>query len=383
MVAGAHALVVYPTHDWPGRCTQALRTFLNGDSAVAMFFVLSGLVLGMGLQRKGPGTIREYCAYALRRVFRIYPMLVLSLAAILLFILIAGKYGGPHFWFSHVLDYRPSVLNSDVFPNGRIILANFLLLSASLNLVAWTLGVEMVSSLLLPLAHAARVRLPAAGTWLLLAGAGFIALLGKWFLLLGWVKLEGAFNWVMLNYFYLFYLGYLLPVIGPRCFACVKSSRAASATLLIVGLGVLLSAGRFTDTYRVVAGLGAWLVLGVLLYGFDLKTFRALEWPVVRFFGRISYSFYLLHDLVLISVARLGAHYVFHGRVPENPLLVNLVLMIISVCLAAVVAWAAHRWIEWPFIQLGKQWAGRLTASRKPAEVQHPVDVSAGANASA
>ncbi len=337
----------------------------------------------MGLQRKGPGTIREYCAYALRRVFRIYPMLVLSLAAILLFILIAGKYGGPHFWFSHVLDYRPSVLNSDVFPNGRIILANFLLLSASLNLVAWTLGVEMVSSLLLPLAHAARVRLPAAGTWLLLAGAGFIALLGKWFLLLGWVKLEGAFNWVMLNYFYLFYLGYLLPVIGPRCFACVKSSRAASATLLIVGLGVLLSAGRFTDTYRVVAGLGAWLVLGVLLYGFDLKTFRALEWPVVRFFGRISYSFYLLHDLVLISVARLGAHYVFHGRVPENPLLVNLVLMIISVCLAAVVAWAAHRWIEWPFIQLGKQWAGRLTASRKPAEVQHPVDVSAGANASA
>ncbi len=39
MVAGAHALVVYPTHDWPGRCTQALRTFLNGDSAVAMFFV--------------------------------------------------------------------------------------------------------------------------------------------------------------------------------------------------------------------------------------------------------------------------------------------------------------------------------------------------------
>jgi peptidoglycan/LPS O-acetylase OafA/YrhL len=383
MVAGGHALVVYPTHDWAGRCTLVLRTFLNGDSAVGMFFVLSGLVLGMGLQRQGHGTVREFCAYGLRRAFRIYPILVLSTAVILLFILVARNYAGPHFWFSHVLDYRPSVLNTDVFPNGRVIVANFLLLSASLNLVTWTLGVEMISSLLLPLAHYARVRLPAAGAWMLLAGAVFLALLGKWFLLLGWVKMEGAFNWAMLNYFYLFYLGYLLPIIGPRLFGRLKCSRAASRMLLAVALGLLLSADRFTDTYRLGAGLGAWMVLGVLLFGFELKEYGCLEWPVVRFFGRISYSFYLLHDLVLISGARLGAHYVFHGRAPGHPLLVNLILVVLSVCLAAVLAWAAHRWIELPFIQLGKQWARRLTAPREPAEVQRPIGVSARVNLSA
>jgi hypothetical protein len=146
----------------------------------------------------------------------------------------------------------------------------------------------MVSSLLLPLAHFARVRLPASGTWLLLAFAGFLALLGKWFLLLGWVKFEGAFNWDVLQLFYLFYLGYLLPVVGPRCFARCKSSRAASAFVLIGVVGLIISTNWCPDHYRLYAGIGSWALLGVLLYGFELKAFRCLEWPVVRFLGRIS-----------------------------------------------------------------------------------------------
>ena len=383
MVAGAHALVVFPTHDWAARCTVALRSVLNGDSAVAMFFVLSGLVLGMGLQRQGRGTFREYCAFTVRRVFRIYPILLLSTVAILSFLFFAKNSFGPHFWFNHVLDYRQSMLNWDVFPNGRIIIANLLLLSASMNLVTWTLGVEMISSLLLPLAHYARVRLPASGTWLLLAGAGFIALLGKWFLLLGWVRLEGAFNWALLNYFYLFYLGYLLPVLGPRFFSHAKQSRALSAALALSALVLLLGSDKFADTYRLGAGVGGWTLLGVLLYGFELKSFRCLEWPVVRFLGRISYSFYLLHDLVLISGARVVAHFLFHGRVPEYPLLANVVLFLLSVGLAALLASAAHRWIEIPFIQLGKQLASRLAQPGKSAPAERPAVVAAGANVSA
>src|SRR5436309_2900147 len=97
------------------------------------------------------------------------------------------------------------MLNSNSFPVASVMIGNLLLLNPSLNLVTWTLGVEMFSSLLLPLAHYARVRLPASGTWLLLAGAALLALLSKWFLLLGWVKFEGAFNWDLLAYFYLFY----------------------------------------------------------------------------------------------------------------------------------------------------------------------------------
>ena len=41
MVAGGHALVVYPTQGLAAQATSALRTFLNGNAAVAMFFVLT------------------------------------------------------------------------------------------------------------------------------------------------------------------------------------------------------------------------------------------------------------------------------------------------------------------------------------------------------
>lgn len=358
MVAGGHSLVVYPTFGVAGRCTSALRVVLNGNSAVAMFFVLSGLVLGMGLQRQGPGTVREFFAYVTRRGFRIYPVFLLNTIAILLLIGLTRIYGGPNCWFNSGLSYRESVLNS--FPGTSVIIGNLLLLNPSLNLVTWTLGVEMFSSLLLPLAHYARVRLPASGTWLLLAASGALVLLGKWFLLFGWVKFEGAFNWNVLGYFYLFFAGYLLPIVGPACFARLKSSRIATRLTLALALCLLLSGWSF-DKHLAVAGLGAWMVLGVLLSGFELRAFRFLEWPVVRFIGRISYSFYLLHDLVLIACGRFGAQFIFHRALPNSPFAANLVLLVVSVAVTACLAWAAHRWIELPFIQAGKQWAARLS----------------------
>ena len=339
----------------------------------SFFFVLSGYVLGLGLHRQGRGTVHDYGVYAVRRVFRVYPVLVFSTLAILAFLILARCFGGGNFWFNHVLAYHQTVLNSDSFPSGRVIADNLLLLGASLNLVTWTLGVEMVSSLLLPLAHYARMRLPASGTWMLLAASGFLALLGKWFLLLGWVRFEGAFPWEVFSFFYLFYLGYLLPVLGPRWLTRIKSSRSASGFLLAGALCLWLVANRFGQRFplgaTLGAGLGAWIVLGVLSYGFNLRAFRCLDWPVVRFFGRISYSFYLLHDLVLITCSRLGAHFVFHDHAPAYPFTVNLALGILSVLIATPVAWAAHRWIETPFIQMGRHLVGGF---RRPSKLSEP-----------
>lgn len=365
MVAGGHALVVYPTLGWATKGTSMLQTLCNGSAAVAMFFVLSGLVLGMGLQRQGNGSVPGFFTYTVRRIFRIYPVLFFTTAGILLFLALMRMHGGPGFWFNHVLPYRQSVLNSDAFPILSVIIKNLLALHCSLNLVTWTLGVEMASSLLLPLAHYARVRMPSAGKWLLLAAAGVLCLLGKWFLLLGWVRLEGAFNWDWFSYFYLFYLGSLLPVVGPQWFARLRTARASTTVALVVGLYLLLSADWFPNAYALKSGVGAWLILGVMLFGFPLRPLQFLDWPVVRFFGLISYSFYLLHDLVLITCARLSAHYIFQGHAPASPLAMNLLLMIVSIAIAAALAKASHRWIELPFIQAGRQLAGKILAPRR------------------
>ncbi len=365
MVAVGHALVVYPVQDFARTTTLALRTIFNGDSAVTMFFVLSGLVLGLGLQRMGRGNFRELSAFATRRVFRILPVLWVSIFAILVFLVLVRPWGGALSWFGHALSYRSSVLNPSVFPSADVILQNMLLLNSSMNLVTWTLGVEMLGSLLLALAHCARMRLPASGTWLLLAVAGFLALLGKWFLLLGWVKLEAMLRCEMLQFVYLFYLGYLLPILGPRCFAWCRDSSRSSALVLLGALLLLSSGAWFEDTYRLAAGLGAWMTLGILLHGFPIRSFRILDWPVVRFLGRISYSFYLLHDLVLIIGARIGAHFVFQGQIPAHPFVVNLILVLLSVPLAAGLASVTHRWIEMPFIRWGKTLAAKLIRGQR------------------
>jgi peptidoglycan/LPS O-acetylase OafA/YrhL len=268
----------------------------------------------MGLQRAGNGSPREYAAYAVRRICRIYPAFFIATLAVLAFLFLANALAGSQFWFNHAHPYRVSVLNSGSLPSGDVAVKNLLLLNGSLNLVTWTLGVEMYCSLLLPLVHYAKVRMPPLGTVLLLAFSGFLIFCGKWILLLGLPELEAAVRWEYLSYFYLFYLGYLLPVFGPKLFRPHRISPRGSRIVFAVAVIAFLSATWCEDTYRVVAGLSAWVMLSVLMYGPQLRGFHLLDHPVVRFYGRISYSFYLLHDLVLITLVRTAAHFILTLR---------------------------------------------------------------------
>lgn len=367
MVAGGHALVVFQTAGWPGSVTKGLLFFCNGDAAVTLFFVLSGVVLGMGLQRAGRGSASGLAAYSIRRFFRIYPMFLLTTLGILAFLawgdlLMAGHAN----WFNMGPNYRPSVLNLNAPPAPSVVATNLLMLNPSLNLVTWTLGVEMLCSLLLPLAHYARVRLPASGTWLLLLFAVFGVFIPKWLLLLGLVRLEGALPWQYLGFFPLFYGGYLLPVHGPRLFSWCTGRAWGRRTLLVAALVGFLSANLFRDEHRFVAGICAWIILGIVLFGGSQRLRWFLELPVTRFYGKISYSFYLLHDLVLIVMARTAAEFVLSRAVPSHPLLANCVLVIVSVGVVTGLAWWTHRAIETPCIARGKRLAERLKGMRMP-----------------
>ena len=365
MVAANHSFLVYPS-----AANSPLCWVFNGDAAVTLFFVLSGLVLGMGLQRAGTGSGREFAAYAVRRVCRIYPALLVATFGILAVVALIYALAGPNYWFNHVLSYRASVLNGSALPSAGVVKSNLLLLGSTLNPVTWTLGVEMFCSLLLPLAHYARVRMPPSGILLTLVFSGFLIFLGKWFLLLGWRELEGALPWDCLGYFYLFYLGYLLPLFGPKLFATDRKSLGGSRVAFAVAVVAFLSATRCGDTYRVVAGFSAWVMLAVLMYHPQLREFRVLDWPLVRFYGRISYSFYLLHDLVLVTIARVGAHFVFDGQTPTMPFVAGVALLFASVAVATVLAKLMHCFVEVPCIALGKR------AARKFSEApRHSISV--------
>ena len=93
LVAFGHSLMVLsvdglptprtvPFTEFPGiesLLTKALLLLSNRNSAIMIFFVISGFVLGLSLDRGIGWLTMSYLGLMLRRVFRIYPALILSL----------------------------------------------------------------------------------------------------------------------------------------------------------------------------------------------------------------------------------------------------------------------------------------------------------------
>ena len=77
---------------------------------------------------------------------------------------------------------------------------------------------------------------------------------------------------------------------------------------------------------------------------------RVLMHPAFRFLGRISYSYYLLHSVVLTHVADA-----LYGHVP------NVAIVIVGIGASIALAWVAYRWVEAPSIQLSQYLYRRIS----------------------
>jgi peptidoglycan/LPS O-acetylase OafA/YrhL len=75
----------------------------------------------------------------------------------------------------------------------------------------------------------------------------------------------------------------------------------------------------------------------------------ALEWLSLRWLGRISYSFYLIHMIALYAMLWL----LRESNLPP----INLMLLTLAGTLAItmVAAHFSYKWIEGPFIELGRR----------------------------
>lgn len=150
---------------------QVLCILANGDAAVMVFFVLSGCVLAMQLDRR-PFTVAVVPGFYVRRIFRIYP---LAIFAVLLGL---GTVWILRACFGHVvLPPTPTEAMQQSTHVGAV-LRGLLILDNDLDPPLWSLKVEIYLSFAFPLIYWA-VRRPLVfvlattfSAWLL--GADFL-----------------------------------------------------------------------------------------------------------------------------------------------------------------------------------------------------------------
>jgi peptidoglycan/LPS O-acetylase OafA/YrhL len=383
-IRGFAALAVALMHSFfvldPGASPtmSAAKVVFNGFAAVTLFFVLSGVVLGMALDRYSGSLRARWRQFLILRAFRIYPMIVVVTAAICLYLLSHGPapHSGSTDWFNRYYQDPLSAYRA---------LQNFLLINVSLNPVGWTLQVEMAIALMFPLFHwmARRQRLPANALVLLaLIAVAFVA--DDLRALAPDQPLYVLFCELVLPHAYKFYLGLLLPGLASEK---VLDGIVAHSVWYFIGVITVLIAAR-----PVISMPGDMAVLAVVIESFAAAalllpfcTMRSRQLGstlfhhgVIRWLGRISYSFYLWHFIVLYAVAAVLLEN-WPGTVPgANPVPFSVLLVVVSVGISGGLSQLSYRYIEVPYMERGRNLARALSGDASRARAQSDPQRSRG-----
>jgi peptidoglycan/LPS O-acetylase OafA/YrhL len=167
-----------------------------------------------------------------------------------------------------------------------------------------------------------------------------------------YVHLLGGFT--NLAAFYAFVAGVLIHFRGARR-ALVVSPRIATATAFAaIGVFVFCGASKQTAPIMALECLSASILIMLVAWRQDMSMFKPLDFKVVRFYGRISYSFYLLH--------LLGMLFAFRAINPLTlqawgmPLSLTIVVTtFVAILFTTPAAWLTWRLVETPAIGLGRR----------------------------
>lgn len=308
----------------------------DGDEATLMFFVLSGFVLTRPFTRPDESRRQSYIAYYPRRLLRLYLPLWGGLIFTFLLTLVETRHSipGATVWTNTHSNFHTSTLQDALLPragttfDGPLWSLRWEILF-SLSLPAYVvigrafkrwgaMKVMVVVAVLLLAAADAKVQsvqISDAILYLPMFGVGVIMAFYETDL----VKWCGSFmrrsGWNRIALFVLVVLlGDLTNEISP-----VKGNISGVVVTLAHGLGVV----------------GAALIILMVISWRPYS--KALESRPIDWLGRRSFTLYLIHDSILITIVLwLGGH--------PNPLL--LVVLVLPTCLVAVALF--YRVVEHP-----------------------------------
>ena len=303
-------------------------TVVTGMGPVVMFFVLSGFVLARSLERNA-----RALTFFLHRTFRLVPA---AAATVLLFTVLHWQFG--------------AVLGSDASFNSINVLLNALMIRSDINPIMWSMTVECAATPLIIACFFAYNKFGRPSLVLLCVLLFGLSFYGPYVHLLG-----GATN---LSPLYAFVIGVLLHFMVVQS---AKPSPRQLAIWAVLSLALILVCWLRKQTGIVILleSIGAGILIFLIAKSGDHRLFAALDFTAVRFFGSISYSFYLLHVIGLSLAIQ---------TVPLS----SIPLFVFGVAFTAPLAWLSWRFVEKPFIAGGRGLTQRLAC------VDHQAQSPAG-----
>ncbi|MBT2758399.1 acyltransferase [Mesobacillus foraminis] len=354
----SHTLFMFSTLEQDIKSSVPFLSFIwNGHSAVVLFFILSGFVLTLPFEKK---VKFSYPKYVIKRYCRIYlPYLIILSVAIILKGILVNRVGTiPNLQQWAFWSKETSILS--------LVQHIFFLVEFDADaflMVIWSLVHEMRISLIFPFVVLLLLRV----NWKYsLSIAMLSSVLSFTLIKLIPTKFDLAIStnyFISLHYLSMFIIGSIIAINRNVIINWAKSSKLTIA----IGVASFFLFNYPEVPYMVIGKLFGnidyllfqmfmdWIILaggaGIVICSLSLRSFsKLLLYRPVNFLGQISYSIYLVHPVILITLAHS-----LYGFLPTP------VILLIAFVLTFIIAAVCYKYIEQPSVNLGK----RLTGIKK------------------
>jgi exopolysaccharide production protein ExoZ len=332
---GVAALTVVVYHVAPGMSASAPRgwidaliykvvsTAMNGPGAVVAFFVISGFVLARSLEAN-PDPIRFFR----NRLFRLFP----AAAAVVALLTIL------HWRFGIYVGYEGN------FTAANVIL-NMLMIKSDINGPMWSMTVECFATPLILFSVWLFRKRGEQALWTLIGVLFVLSFIGTYAHLLG--------GFTDLTPLHAFVVGCLVHFRGARVAAAIGRNRTTPVAMLSMAVFCFCGSRHQSAIVAMLECLSAATFVILVVWQPAAALFKPLDTGPARFFGRISYSFYLLHLLgISLALRLLHPPDIYAAGIGVSA--VTVLTTLVAILLTAPAAWLSWRWIEVPAIRWGR-----------------------------